>query len=54
MNEYNDKGQHHGYWKHYYPNRNIMRKGDFNMSKQIGYWERYWSNKVLNSKEFYL
>jgi antitoxin component YwqK of YwqJK toxin-antitoxin module len=54
MNQFNDKRQYHGYWEYYWYNRNIIRKGDFNMSKQIGYLKRYSENGELTNKQFFL
>jgi hypothetical protein len=31
MNQYNDKGERHGYWGQYYSNGNPWYKGNYNI-----------------------
>jgi antitoxin component YwqK of YwqJK toxin-antitoxin module len=50
MNQYNDKNQKHGYWEYYYPNRNIMSKGDYVNAERHGYWEYYYPNRNIIRK----
>ena len=54
MNEYNDRGQRHGYWEKYYSNGEFLYKGHYLDGKVIGYWEFYELNGETMSKEFYL
>jgi antitoxin component YwqK of YwqJK toxin-antitoxin module len=54
MNEYNDKGERHGYWEIYHNKGKLSHKGNYINGKKDGYWESYWLNGNLNYKKFYL
>ncbi len=47
MNEYNDKGERHGYWEKYYLNGNLDWKGNYVNDRRNGRWKFYWQNGKL-------
>jgi len=47
MNQYNDKGERHGYWEGYRGNGNLWSKGNYVNDKRNGCWEFYWGNGKL-------
>jgi hypothetical protein len=51
MNQYNDKGHPHGYWKYHSFILDIGFKGNYINGTIIGYWEWYDS---LIEKQFFL
>ena len=54
MNQFNDKGQKHGYWEEYFLGGNLSKKGNYINDEYIGHWEWYDSDGNLYEKEFYL
>ena len=54
MNGYNEKGQKHGYWEHYWINEKLHSKGHYINGKLNGYWEYPNFSGNLIEKEFYL
>jgi antitoxin component YwqK of YwqJK toxin-antitoxin module len=50
----NEKGEPHGYWEEYFPNGQLMFKGNFVDGKQHGYLERYYTNGQLCYKGNYV
>jgi hypothetical protein len=46
INQYNEKGQRHGYWEIYYFDGSLWYKGNYNNGIEIGYWEIYFYNKL--------
>jgi antitoxin component YwqK of YwqJK toxin-antitoxin module len=54
MNQFNNKGELHGYWERYWDNGNLHWTGNFINSKFNGKFEWYNNNSELIEKEFYL
>jgi hypothetical protein len=58
MNQYNNKGNHHGYWEHYwigdFNQQFVAYKGYYNNGEMINLWETFNQNRELTNKEFYL
>jgi len=54
INQYNENGEHHGYWETYYPNGNLESKGYYINGLRDGYFEWYFSNGNLGFKAFYI
>jgi len=55
MNQFNDKGQKHGYWEHIWlMNSSIFAKGYYINGNEVGYWEFYSTSGKLTIKEFFL
>lgn len=57
MNQYNDKGEFHGYWEHlwYFEGYGkVVYKGIIDCGEKIGYWERTKDDLEITEKEFYL
>ena len=57
MNQYNDKGEFHGYWEHlwYFEGYGkVVYKGYLDCGEKIGYWERTKDDLEITEKEFYL
>jgi antitoxin component YwqK of YwqJK toxin-antitoxin module len=54
MNQFNDKGQKHGYWEDYWSNGSLFYKGNFINGERSGHWELYNENGVLDVKKFHL
>lgn len=52
-NQYNEKGQKHGYWEVYHENGNLLSKGNYINGEKHGYWEVYWFNGNLWHKGSY-
>ena len=46
-NQYNEKGERHGYWEVYWDSSNLWYKGTYLNGVEDGYWERYWSDGTL-------
>jgi antitoxin component YwqK of YwqJK toxin-antitoxin module len=53
INQYNEKGQKHGYWELYWSNGNPCFKGNYDNGQPDGYWEVYHQNGNLNYKGNY-
>jgi antitoxin component YwqK of YwqJK toxin-antitoxin module len=53
MNEFNNKGERHGYWEKYYANDNLDYKGYYINDKRHGYWEDYYHDGTLNWKGYF-
>jgi antitoxin component YwqK of YwqJK toxin-antitoxin module len=53
INQYNEKGQRHGYWEHYYTNGNLMYTGHFDNGDKIGLWGWYYVDGELREQIFY-
>jgi antitoxin component YwqK of YwqJK toxin-antitoxin module len=53
INQYNEKGNRHGYWEIYWPNGTVCFKGSYNNGIKIGYCEIYWENGELRQQIFY-
>ena len=41
MNQLDDKGERHGYWEHYFNNKELSSKGTYINGLKNGYWEEY-------------
>lgn len=58
MNEYDDKGEPHGYWELRYDDKNgdsmLVYKGYFYHGVEIGLWKWYSIDKKVFCKEYYL
>jgi hypothetical protein len=54
MNEFNDKGNAHGYWETYWNNDKSHWEGNFNNGIECGYWTWYKPDGEIFQKEFYL
>ncbi len=55
MNQYNNKGELHGYWEeYYYPNGNLMYKTNYVNGESHGYWETYYQNGQLSWKGYFV
>ena len=50
MNQYNDKGEFHGYWENYSYQNLLLSKGNYINGIKNGYWEGYWSNGIIDYK----
>jgi antitoxin component YwqK of YwqJK toxin-antitoxin module len=51
---YNELGQPHGYWEHYWSNGQLFYKGNYVNGKRHGYWEIYHSNGQLKYKRYHI
>lgn len=47
INQYNEKGERHGYWEVYYGKGKLHYKGNYHNGKAHGYWENYHTNGNL-------
>jgi antitoxin component YwqK of YwqJK toxin-antitoxin module len=54
INQYNEKGQPHGLWKHYYSQGQLMIKVTYVNGKKHGLWESYYSNNQIMYKGVYV
>ncbi len=54
MNQYNDKGELHGYWEVYHNNGNLWYKGNYINGEYIGNWEWFNVDGNIIEKVFYL
>jgi antitoxin component YwqK of YwqJK toxin-antitoxin module len=50
MNEYNDKGEPHGYWETYHSGDKVKYKGNYINGLCNGYWEGYYVNGNIKCK----
>ena len=53
-NQYNEKGERHGYWEVYWDSSNLWYKGTYLNGVEDGYWERYDHKSKLISKGHYI
>ena len=54
MNQYNDKGQRHGYWGLYWDDEHLMFKVNYINGLITGCCEHYNPDGTINEKEFHL
>jgi antitoxin component YwqK of YwqJK toxin-antitoxin module len=47
LNQYDENGKKHAYWKEYHPNKKMRYEGQFNHGIQFGLFNHYYDNGVM-------